>query len=446
MAKYFNRRNIALAIRAGQYAYGLYRKYNNGQRGNTGKGKYILPATPVSLEKSRPSKRQRTTVRVNVPVSDRTATSSRMGNMFQIRRPTHSSGVGGTRSGGKLRRSRKMPKRQNVISWYNKNGVVETFEVGATTTGVSNCAYLGHGTWIQQRYMKMIFECIFKRLTLQSGFQFKNLADVSDWLTGDQILIHFKPDYEAATAETVINFNFTTGNTYLQEVNAIFATWNAIPRTAIILRARAIGNSRSIDEWLDLTAAKLVWNCKSAMKLQNTTLSYSDSTEDNAVDNVPVYGKQYEGNGTGTVNQRSGITSPLAAQTIDHDFGVYFQNASTVQPFLEPPPARFFTNVKRCSSVKIDPGQIKTSVLYDKGEQGLNTVWKHLDWAANETKPFETKGKFRFFALEHMLKVSGDAPDIRIFAEHNVRLCIALKFKKNTYTDEYVSVGNYVTY
>lgn len=427
-------------------------RYGDGQRGRTVRRGHPyglrssireLPVSPVTPSGRRASVSRGRSMR-RAPSSNRSSSMSVVRlPALRLRRPP---ATGRATSGGFFKRAKRMPKRQKTIGWFNKKGTVTTLETGFKTTGVPSCAYIGHGTWTSVGIIRSLFDCIFKKLTLKSGFQYKNVADVSPWITGDQIFLSMKNDQEPGTAETSLHYNFTTGETIAAASAGIYTAWDAAPRTAQFTRARVVGSSRNIDEWIDLSGCVVHWNIKSALKIQNQTLSYSGSNEEEAVDNVPVYGKQYEGHGTGTQNARSWITGNISCQVIDDTNGLYLQNPGSASPFEEPPPAKFFTNVKTCKNVKLDPGQIKTSMLMDSGSQRLETLWKFLQYAGTESKPMIAKGKFRFFALEQMIKAESDAPNIIIFGEHNIRLCVAVTFKYNTYTDEWVRLGNYVTY
>lgn len=350
----------------------------------------------------------------------------------------------------KIKKTKKISQREKSLATYSNKGILTTHEVGFSTTGCDDCAYIGHATFIRSHIFAQMCYCIVKKLTIKAGFQFKSLNDTSPWLTGDTINVLYKLDQEPASAELTVSVACTTGETLFTLCGLLDTAAEAVfTEDSTITRARAVSGARNIDEWIQLYDAKLHVNVQSNLKFQNQTLGVGGADEDTAdeVGNQPVQGKQYEGPGSGTMNKASDVTGNIAFQAIDDSTGLYLQDGSAVNGFLEPPPAKFFSNVKKCQGVVVKPGEIKNSVLKDVFVMKVNTILKHLvsPWLGI-SKPKRQMGTFRFFALEHMMKCVETQPDIIINGEHNFRIGVMLELKRDTWTTEFRGADSYVTY
>lgn len=163
---------------------------------------------------------------------------------------------------------------------------------------------------------------------------------------------------------------------------------------------------------------------KSTLKMQNRTVNHTGEDE-NAVDNVPLYGKSYEGTGSGAywINLDNDNSSFIA----DRANGVI----KTTRPgaMKEPPKPSEFKGTQKTGKIKVEPGYIKTSSLSSYASHKLVTWFRMCIPGEFVTKGQSHFGKYRFFCVEKILDPDHVA-SINCAFEHNIRITSDAKLHK----------------
>lgn len=324
----------------------------------------------------------------------------------------------GTRAGVRHYRSRNTASRKGVLATFETGGVISD----------SQCVYIGHNTFPPNRLQYMMLHSIVKSLFNGMGIYPTNInLPLTQTEAGDIFRITYRADSDPGTVESAFNIPFSGANTpdeLVTSVLSLVSFQNATNQIAF-LRAEYFPISSNVNlsyRKLILTNAKLVVKAKSALKIQNRSINEADEENRNEVDNVPLNGKSYEGTGNGAqyVDQ-NGTSIPYIAHKT---YGVLVK-ASPGASEDEPPIPQHFTNVNKSAKVQIEPGQLKTSVLYSSMTIPFYRLGFALFGDVSTGVVIYKKtnlGKFRFFAMERMIHAQSEVPDLTCAFEHNLEI------------------------
>jgi len=331
---------------------------------------------------------------------------------------------GSARLAGKLKKSRRNPKKTSAYKYRRGVSIVKEigFEREQTDTG-----YIGHITHPQRPVLKALWMSILKELLIKSGFSFDNPAEqVLPFLATDEIRVWWKRD---ATGTVHINSFFMNTTSTLETMAELFLNpslvqWYSTSTTDVTFPIQemffdriaiicTVFNPRINSAYLDMKTMRVHYNIKSALKVQNRTLNAAGDDDIDDVDNVPIYGKKYEGSGTGArmITNNSDVTFYG-----DNRNGLIIRSTSIAPDnyIREPPAPHLFTEVKKWSKVSIQPGSIKTSILSSKGSQDLNNFHQGLMlFITNVTNVKRKVGKFSFMALEKVIDSTESSTPIK---------------------------------
>lgn len=200
---------------------------------------------------------------------------------------------------------------------------------------------------------------------------------------------------------------------------------------------------------LNLSKCKIDLYAKSALKIQNRTVNLTANNDEEDVDNVPLYGKSYNGNGNfACFNFNQGTLQVIAPNTVTAVPGPFETVASYKYPVItlkntagstlaEPPGKAQFARVNAVGKAHLDPGQIKTDVLiYRKQVTLRHFIQKMLNYLPNDDVSV-SGGKFRFFIFEKMIQAqSTDAQKcIRIAYEQDLKLAASATAPRSVATN-----------
>jgi len=176
---------------------------------------------------------------------------------------------------------------------------------------------------------------------------------------------------------------------------------------------------------IDCENLKVRIESKSALKIQNRSINSVGNDEEDDVDNVPLYGRSYSGKGTGTTIIGGG-EQPPSGQSLFGDASTGMILLDGTANLREPMLPYAAIDAKRSAKAKLDPADIKTSVLTDKFTIGVNKLLT-LMGNVSGTNPKSRIGKFRVFAFEKMIetvKVDADVVPMTLAYEVNHRLAM----------------------
>lgn len=391
---------------------------NYSSSSSSGGGGRAGPSNALTPRKT-PRKRSKQAGKQAAKTKTKTKKSSSTG--FRSRTTTGMSS-GFFRKGG---RKSKRPYKNRYIA--SRKGVLATFEVGGVVND-PNCVYVGHTTCPPNRLRYMMLHAIVKAVMAPLGNYPESVTSAFPLvIAGDIFQIAYKPNSEPLTGILFFTFTFgSTGDTPDTVVNSIMlaALFLALTNQVEFLRAEYIPhttNTRMKYYRVLLSNAKLTITSKSSFKVQNRSISDILDEDSDAVDNVPLYGKSYFGTGNGTQNQRDQAGfRPFIAHNLH---GIISRAASSSLAVQEPPNPYTFSNVKSTSKIHLDPGQIKTSVLYYKAKIPFYRLLPAM--FGDVTDPIFKKtniGKFSLFALERMIHALTTDLNLYCAYEHNLEM------------------------
>jgi len=336
-------------------------------------------------------------------------------------------GASNSKSGGFFKTRRKIKRKSRVANMF-QNGCFVTKETGGLLTS-DYSRYIGHASFGPIELVRdMTFLALVKHVLFKSGFVCKDMDDALTAVPGtgvasaDIFTMHYKLSH-SSIAYLTHSIGVTTKS--LKDMGDEWAAWyQSVATTDLVLVSftykpdnAANAMSRQV---VHLDNAKVNFDIKSTLKLQNRSVNSTgnDSTDD--VDNVPLYGKSYMGKGTGTtVVGEHGFDTDLYPFIADRQFGIINHDGIYTRD-AEPLAPETVLKATRTGKAKLDPGEIKTDVLSYKGGFNLNTfLTKTIFYTGPYSEyPLKTIGNFKFFGLEKMLEVypyvGEDPPELNI--------------------------------
>lgn len=324
--------------------------------------------------------------------------------------------------------------RQNIT----KRGCYVTLESSKkleSGSGDYKIAIVGHATCPAVQLVNFFAYCLIKSITIKMNVAPADLTDdIPGLANGDAFYLGYRADN--ASAPTTIAFPRTavTQTTYSHFAQAI-ALWirnNGTVDTQYLYLEFRPNTPVSFTTKIWLTNARMKFDAKSTLKFQNrTTEETTDHTTD-AVDAVPLQGRQYEGRGTGSKYFDDTTNTPILVA--DKTFGTIATAGNG--EIQEPPPPYELQFVKGSGSVKHEPGEIITSVLRDTFEISVQRLMRLV--LSPATNPITPLGKFRFFIMEKMIALQTNTQKITLAVEHNLLFGGELINGKQTYTKNIV--------
>jgi len=323
-------------------------------------------------------------------------------------------------SGGKLKARKKVRKRGRAYRKFIA-GIQSTYEYGKvyTSPGTSQqeITTIGHINSPAYLTLENMWRTLFKTLLVRAGADVKDTTSGSDIQAADRFVLTFRASQDAGfSSETMIpgagdpidnmvSWAMDATRTWYAPGTTGTAGINQVQFDLIVFRP----NSAQIN----LNAARLRMHdlrisgtMKSSLKVQNRTVTAALNVEADDIDNVPLHGRIYSGTGTGTDLPGQTTSTEFfgnANNGIINNFGYVLVSGKS--PLAEPPSAKIFTQVTKTGKVKIEPGQIKTSVLSSKFSYKWNDMFPKFSMPYPLTNAYRIGrvGKFEFMVLEKIL-------------------------------------------
>jgi len=310
-------------------------------------------------------------------------------------------------------------KRKVTETLYATKGVVQSYERGAVYSGVvtpgvgaEQVIYLGHATASPDQIRVHLWRAFVKFFANRLGYTVTSVQDKP--LAGStggrrmtwEILYKQTPTSVTSTTGFVLT-DTMSWDTFAGLFRTTFTSSNLQLQTMKVYELDTSAGAYALPiASFNLTKAKINIYAKSSFKVQNRTINTEGDNEGDDVDNVPLYGKSYEGSGNGAVYMKDGCSTGtfLAnSQGIINPHPISID--SEFNDLNEPPNYKQFTFVKKHGKIHLDPGHIKTSVLtYKKGFNMMNLMKILNDGASVTSVPRVSIGNYRFFAMEKMVQ------------------------------------------
>jgi len=382
------------------------------------------------------------------------------------RSSTRTYGSSSYKSGGFIGR-RRVSRRKEKHSKRNYQGVTLVTEVGGVLDSAvnngsgsaqsktnGNTVAVGHMTFPYRTVLGMACRAIVKKLFIQAGD-----GDLSDFelaiplVSGEErvkLFFYTNPDND-----TLQSHAFTVnGNSYnsLSLLIADYISNNFDPDYVVhsieYMTNDAIYTQRQYTK-LSLAGCTLRFHAKSTLKVQNRTVNTTGGDEE-SVDNVPLYGRAFEGKGAGTgaiTRDKKGVTFAAREFVGDDKYGTIAKVPSE-KWYQEVPRADQFLKVQKSIKAKIEPGQIKTSrltsrltIIFDKLIRELVTY----SYGFSRNHGMHSLGHYRFMMFEKMINaVQGTATNsMKLAYETNLFMSCTATIKRNFQTAQLNDVSNY---
>lgn len=339
-------------------------------------------------------------------------------------------------------------KKKTTMDMCAQNGIVFVGErgfklIGGSTGGVNSdrvqTAFVAHCTFtptlVKEMLARALCRLVAKIIKVEASFDNWDSAVHLNANASYRIVIVYKRAVNDNNQTVIINV--LGGTTYFalyQQFYTMFSGFDNVVGRSLDLTTMRIyevtgvaPNEVQITKGeYDLSQASVYVNVKSTLKVQNSTRS-TEGDEADDVDNIPLHGKIYvaKGNylGLGGYQNNDRIFAPPRLQQLP-----YFTVAgSNIIPpgsefdyadrsWKEPP---LKSQVKNCSSattIHLEPGQIKTSVITYSQKHNLNTLVREcLTYALDVTGfpapndgiitgPVTKLGKTHMIGLEKMIQ------------------------------------------
>lgn len=330
-------------------------------------------------------------------------------------------------------------------------GFVQKMEYNYQFNSNRQVAYVAHSSLPAKLLAECVFKSIIKKLWAMEGLKIAN--DLFS-IIAIGILPYFfvSMQYKERDGDVVVRQDFgITNPTYSLNslVEEILLWFNAAPDnrhiqefiTISLLQRTSLITEVDRKQEIDLRTLKLDIASKSRFKIQNRSYNSENNNQADDVDRVPLYGKSFEYKTTGTVFRPTNFPAIGAATT-----GRLTTNPlsgclpapaaeSGVQDeqYKECPISQQIVGCYKTESVHLDPGSIKTSVMYERVNMSFYEFMRKVifvgDLLRNDGQFSQYWiGKTRLIAFEKLINVPANAfNEIRLITEHQIDIgCIPI--------------------
>lgn len=328
-------------------------------------------------------------------------------------------------------------------------GFVQKMEYNYQFNTNRQVAYVAHSSLPAKLFAECVFKSLIKKLWSMEGLKIQNdLYTITS--IGTLPYYIFSIIYKERDGEVVLSQDFGNTNpsyTLNSLVEEILLWFNAAPdnrhiQEMISLQLLQRTNSLTeldIKQTIDLRTLRLDIVSKSRFKIQNRSYNSENNNEAFDVDRVPLYGKSFEYKTTGTVfrptnypgtattgrlstNPLTGcLPAPAAESGVQDEY------------YKECPISQQIVGCYKSESVHLDPGSIKTSVMYETLNMSFYEFMRKVIFIG---ELFRNDGQFsqywigktRLIAFEKMINVPANAfNEIRLITEHQIDIgCIPI--------------------
>lgn len=362
----------------------------------------------------------------------------------------------------------RRPGRRHAPSHSFTGAILKTDNGGKAEGTSDKTLYFGHTNAPPEHLLTIVCMALIRKLAKKMGIDFTafdkevyRMWGSSSYTANGTIFL----DYTYRTATTMVgdDTSFAVGGN---------ATWQNLADT---LKTTIVNTMATIDaDFIHSFRLKNIWwrgddtaasssqittpfarmqvensvvslTMNSTLCIQNRTPAEADATghgheTHDHIENNPLKGRVYQVNGiNGFRLKATSDASTSFLLTADKTTGIIQGNSddasltSNMQSRLSRAPlASHFSRCNQSAPIRLGPGKIKKSYLKSGATIGLNGFLQkmrpNIQTAAN-TKPYCWLGKARLFALEKMLHVDANDPNIFIGYEQHNYFSASIKLK-----------------
>lgn len=324
-----------------------------------------------------------------------------------------------SRSGGYLttgikKRQWRSRRRVKMQKW----GVTKTFESGSVKKA-DEVMYLGHTTHPAIEMRKMMWKSVFKALFKKMGYDVTDPAtELPGAVTNDTIYIDYiiKPGFVPQNVNVIRSVCAMSIEALGEYFGGLNTNFNNQENDTDFVAVRFQPGTNSLYPSTNIRLEKSIVKVyvKSSLKIQNRSVTKAADNEADDVDNVPLYGRGYQGTGTCPrliKPYNSAVTSGIEFLP-SHTTGVIYSGTVTEDFLKEPLFGNEWKNVKKMGKLHLDPGVIKTSVLTYYKTKYFNVMYSALktDNGGLSVNTAPKVGKYRLFGIEKMIDAVESQP------------------------------------
>jgi len=361
---------------------------------------------------------------------------------------------------GRLKKWRKPSKD----SRFQKLGSEKRIEQGGTISSMQ-CGFIGHHTCPAREVVESLARAVVRHLAKRSGNDFPSW-ETGHGFTQDTVYLEFywTTITAGSDAANLDSSSLTVDYTWDQEARLLAARWWAITEgSAPFVLTQVTLKRKNGAQYFPLASinprqATLVLETLAVLAVQNRTLAStsSDPSNDGNVANNPLIGREYltTGNGFWPDADKQQIFSIFLYA--DPQYGLIRDTTGTAgvqgvlgintatsvnldQQTLVRPPAGNFFKATSTRSVRLNPGEIKKSVIkYGKSialSELFCLMYDQMKYqgtppGVGSRKFYHVFGKTSMFALEKNLDShESAAPSVSLAYENNLFIRSYLTFK-----------------
>lgn len=381
----------------------------------------ITPKRSAGSTGGGPIKRQLVGFVPETPMSTSSVGTQSVANLAGLARARRAKYMPG-KSAGFVKTRRTKRKRAEIA------GINYTGEFGGTASNV-DMIIIGHCTHPSEVVYRQVWSATLKKLFKAADYDVLDMdkeipvngqcvitykRNPQDTIQIDVIVVG--PDGAVSTLNDLVAYYVNTARAWNANVSSSTATleWFAIQYVPLTPAEDEVITMQEARIRLDQLAVSV--HSKSSFKMQNRTVN-TEGEDETAVDNVPLYGKSYQGTGAGAywINNESYAESFIA----DRTNGLI----KTTRPGImhEPPKPSEFKGNQKLGKIRVEPGSIKTSVLTADASHMFTTWFRSLVPNLSIATPQTVVGKYRFFCIEKILDPDHVANILCAF-EHNLAI------------------------
>lgn len=367
----------------------------------------------------------------------------------------------------------KGTKKLTSMDYFGRKGVVIAGELGGvlddTVAPYSQSMAVGHASYTCETVYWSAALAVTKMLFQKSNMKVVEFKDViippnkGPGIVG----LHIRPTLN--TVNVVNTLSLVAGTTTFVDVAQWlvnqFKSFNPSSKFTRLTfekqHQNVTGNTSgsTILADFDMTKCKLDFYSKSALKIQNRTVSSANNNEEDDVDNVPLYGKSYYGKGNWCAHKITENEIDLFTPNLSNYHQTFsalsiwnpvwtkrFEGSPSTSTttgvstsLQEPQPRSAYTNVKYVGKAHLDPGHIKTSVLYDRSTIYLNSLIRQIQFVGANIGDQNglNLGNFRMYHFERMIQAVelDESNSIKLAFEVDCKVGCAAVCPSRSYTN-----------
>lgn len=346
-------------------------------------------------------------------------------------------------------------KNYTTLDKCADHGFVQKLEYNNSFNTNRQVAYVAQSTMPGGLVTRAVTKSMLKKLFNQANFTIKSELEVilkNSYYSGRIILYYKLRDGEQELNITLnvikeVSTLESLCEDYMVQINGT-GIENAFQwlRMQFVMDYSGAFTALDIRSEIDLTSARIVLVSRSFLKVQNRSIQSAGNNEADDVDNVPIYGKSFEYKTNGTVyrdyyKNPTDTTSRLTTNPLTGCLPAPSTEVTSQEKwYAEVPMSSQIVGCYKTMGVKLQPGDIKTSVMRDYVEMGYNEFFnkvvrvKDLQRSDGRFSQYWI-GKTRLFGFEKMINQVATADnEIKIAFEHQINVGAIFKVRKILHT------------